>query len=212
MELLGHQPNYIHGTAHWGELINGGHPNLGAVTYSDFPKTFSDEYHVFSLVWSTDTMTWLITTNHAFNSPRATRGHEWSRDALQRSGFLSSTLRLEKLAGYPDETTLFPKFMAVDYVRVYQGGNRMPNPNRGSIFGTWTCNLNLTNTTPFLGTARTRTSVLDALEATLTKARKNLLEAAVGQIGMSVNHRHSLKPTMTLLAEPVNDRANGVPR
>jgi hypothetical protein len=48
---------------------------------------------------------------------------------------------------------------------------------------------------------------LDALEATLTKARKNLLEAAAAQDWNVISTtRHSLKPTMTLLgAEPVND-------
>ena len=59
MELLGHQPNYVHGTAHWGELIGGGHPNVGTATYSDFPTTFADEYHVFSLDWKPDTLLWL---------------------------------------------------------------------------------------------------------------------------------------------------------
>ena len=28
MELLGHQPNVVHGTAHWGSISGGGHPNL----------------------------------------------------------------------------------------------------------------------------------------------------------------------------------------
>ena len=108
MELLGHQPNYVHGTAHWGELIGGGHPNLGAVTYSDFPTTFSDEHHVFSLEWSTDTMTWLMndepyfqltTEDHVANSGYATPfndsfyfifnvavGGNW-RDILTRARF-----------------------------------------------------------------------------------------------------------------------------
>ena len=48
---------------------------------------------------------------------------------------------------------------------------------------------------------------LDALEATLTKARTSLLEAAAAQDWNVISTtRHSLKPTMTLLgAEPVND-------
>ena len=48
---------------------------------------------------------------------------------------------------------------------------------------------------------------LDALEATLTKARASLLEAAAAQDWNVISTtRHSLKPTMTLLgAEPVND-------
>ena len=48
---------------------------------------------------------------------------------------------------------------------------------------------------------------LDALEATLTKSKDNLLEAAAAQDWNVISAtRHSLKPTMTLLgAEPIND-------
>lgn len=48
---------------------------------------------------------------------------------------------------------------------------------------------------------------LDALEATLTKSKRNLLEAAAAQDWNVISAtRHSLKPTMTLLgAEPIND-------
>lgn len=48
---------------------------------------------------------------------------------------------------------------------------------------------------------------LDALEATLTKSKRDLLEAAAAQDWNVISAtRHSLKPTMTLLgAEPIND-------
>lgn len=48
---------------------------------------------------------------------------------------------------------------------------------------------------------------LEALEATLIKSKRNLLDAAVAQDWNVISAtRHSLKPTMTLLgAEPVND-------
>ncbi|MAB73605.1 MAG: hypothetical protein CMC99_01495 [Flavobacteriales bacterium] len=51
---------------------------------------------------------------------------------------------------------------------------------------------------------------LEALEATLTKSKRNLLEAAAAQDWNVISAtRHSLKPTMTLLgAEPVNDLLN----
>ena len=48
---------------------------------------------------------------------------------------------------------------------------------------------------------------LEALEAMLTKSKRNLLEAAAAQDWNVISAtRHSLKPTMTLLgAEPVNE-------
>ena len=122
MELLGHQPNYVHGTAHWGEMIGGGHPNLGAVTYSQFPTTFSEEYHVFSLDWRPDTMTWLMNDEPYFQLTTA--------DHVENSGydtpfndpffFILNIAVGGNWPGYPDESTLFPQFMAIDYVRVYQ--------------------------------------------------------------------------------------------
>ena len=122
MELLGHQPNYVHGTAHWGEMIGGGHPNLGAVTYSEFPTTFAEEYHVFSLDWSPDTMTWLMNDEPYFQLTTA--------DHVDNSGydtpfndpfyFILNIAVGGNWPGYPDESTLFPQFMAIDYVRVYQ--------------------------------------------------------------------------------------------
>ena len=122
MELLGHQPNYVHGTAHWGEMIGGGHPNLGAVTYSQFPTTFAEEYHVFSLDWRPDTMTWLMNDEPYFQLTTA--------DHVENSGydtpfndpffFILNIAVGGNWPGYPDESTLFPQFMAIDYVRVYQ--------------------------------------------------------------------------------------------
>lgn len=50
-------------------------------------------------------------------------------------------------------------------------------------------------------------SFLDTLEATLTKSKRNLIQAAASQDWNVISAtRHSLKPTMTLLgAEPIND-------
>ena len=122
MELLGHQPNYVHGTAHWGAISGGGHPNLGAVTYSEFPTTFSDEYHVFSLEWSQDTMTWLMNDEPYFQLTTeqhvASSGFETPFN--DPFFFIFNIAVGGNWPGYPDESTLFPQFMAVDYVRVYQ--------------------------------------------------------------------------------------------
>ena len=122
MELLGHQPNYVHGTAHWGAISGGGHPNLGAVTYSQFPTTFADEYHVFSLEWAPDTMTWLMNDEPYFQLTTeqhvAPEGYETPFN--DPFFFIFNIAVGGNWPGYPDESTLFPQFMAVDYVRVYQ--------------------------------------------------------------------------------------------
>ena len=86
MELLGHQPNYVHGTAHWGAISGGGHPNLGAVTYSQFPTTYSRRVPcVFAGVGAghhdlVDERRALFPTDD-----RTTRGVKRIRDTVQRS-------------------------------------------------------------------------------------------------------------------------------
>ena len=122
MELLGHQPNYVHGTAHWGQLIGGGHPNFGTVTYSDFPTTFADEYHVFSLEWSPDTMRWLMNDEpyHTITTTEHVAPSGYDTPFNDPFYFILNVAVGGNWPGYPDESTLFPQFMAVDYVRVYQ--------------------------------------------------------------------------------------------
>lgn len=122
MELLGHQPNVVHGTAHWGAMSGGGHPNLGSLKYAEGGTDFSEEYHVFSLEWSPDTMRWLVNEEPYF---QLTTGQNVASSGFE-TPFNDPFFFIFNIAvggnwpGYPDECTLFPQFMAVDYVRVYQ--------------------------------------------------------------------------------------------
>ncbi|MDG2425996.1 MAG: family 16 glycosylhydrolase [Flavobacteriales bacterium] len=119
MELVGHQPNFIHGTAHWGEIIGGGHPSYGTSTYSDFPTTFSDEYHVFSLEWSADTMRWLM-NGEPYHLVTSENVAPYDTPFNSPFFFILNVAVGGNWPGYPDESTMFPQFMAIDYVRVYQ--------------------------------------------------------------------------------------------
>ena len=121
MELLGHEPNKIHGTAHWGSIQNGGHPELGSSRLSETGTTYSDEYHVFSLEWSQDTLTWLVNEEPYFNLITGEHASLQSETPFNDPFFFIFNIAVGgNWPGYPDECTLFPQFMAVDYVRVYQ--------------------------------------------------------------------------------------------
>jgi beta-glucanase (GH16 family) len=119
MELLGHQPNFVHGTAHWGEIIGGGHPSYGVSTYSDFPTTFVDEFHVFSIEWSQDTIQWLM-NDEVFHTITSENVAPYESPFNAPFFFIMNIAVGGNWPGYPDESTLFPQFMAVDYIRVYQ--------------------------------------------------------------------------------------------
>ena len=121
MELLGHEPNKIHGTAHWGSIQNGGHPELGSFRLSESGTTYSDEYHVFSLEWSQDTLIWLMNEQPYFELITGEHASLQSETPFNDPFFFIFNIAVGgNWPGYPDECTLFPQFMAVDYVRVYQ--------------------------------------------------------------------------------------------
>ena len=85
---------------------------------SNSNETFANQFHVFSLIWDEDTI--------QFEVDGVNTGND-----INLVGDLADTFRnpfylLLNVAvggaypGYPDETTLFPDGMLVDYVRVYQ--------------------------------------------------------------------------------------------
>ena len=63
-------------------------------------EAFSDAFHVFSVVWQADQITWLMDDAPFFFILNVAVGGNWP--------------------GYPDATTSFPQSMVVDCVRVFQ--------------------------------------------------------------------------------------------
>lgn len=118
MELIGSSPNNVHGTIHYGNNYSQ-HQYTGGGTYIPGPLDFSDEFHVFSIDWNENGITWLLDDEPFFNVDNAVTGS-------QNYPFNASFFFILNLAvggqwpGYPNESTSFPQFMAVDYVRVYQ--------------------------------------------------------------------------------------------
>jgi len=68
MELVGHEPNRVHGTVHWQD--NGSHAHVGDnITLNS--GTFSDEFHVFSIIWDSQQIKWYMNDN-LFNTMNIT--------------------------------------------------------------------------------------------------------------------------------------------
>ena len=116
MELVGHNPDEVHGTAHWG-------PQGGGSTFvtgtKGLQQKYSENFHVFTLLWERDCLKWYMdevlfhtivpanVTNTAFpfNAPfffifNIAVGGNWP--------------------GNPDKSTAFPQEMEIDYIRVFQ--------------------------------------------------------------------------------------------
>lgn len=114
MELVGHEPNKLHGTLHWAD-VNGNHAEYGG--FKNSITDFSEEFHVFSIVWSENQIRWLLNgvQYHVINTSEA------QFDEFKENFFFIMNVAVGgNWPGSPDATTVFPQRMIVDYVRVYQ--------------------------------------------------------------------------------------------
>lgn len=118
MEILGHQPSIVHGSMH-GPGYSGAHPLTSSYVLPG-RRSFAEDFHVFAVEWEPRVVRFylddvLYETQTPDNLPPGTRwvydhpfyiilnlavGGNWPKD--------------------PDETTVSPAVMLVDYVRVYR--------------------------------------------------------------------------------------------
>mgnify|MGYP001243447383 CR=1 FL=1 len=118
MELIGSSPNVVHGTVHFGNDYTQ-HNFTGGGTSIGFSETFSDEFHVFSIEWDESGIIWLLDDQEFFsvsNTVSGTQNYPFDNPFF----FILNVAVGGVWPGYPDATTTFPQYMAVDYVRVYQ--------------------------------------------------------------------------------------------
>lgn len=118
MELIGSSPNYVHGTVHYGNDYTQ-HQFTGQGTGIPFGETFSDEFHVFSIDWNAQGITWYLDDAEFFSIDQSVSGSQ-NYPFDNPFFFILNVAVGGQWPGYPDETTEFPQYMAVDYVRVFQ--------------------------------------------------------------------------------------------
>lgn len=117
MELVGTFPSRVTGTMHWKGAS--GDRQLKGANYNLAAGDFSQKFHVFSIVWTSNSIKWYVddqlflansisdvgSANYPFNADHfllfnVAVGGDWP--------------------GPPDVNTSFPQRMFVDYVRVFQ--------------------------------------------------------------------------------------------
>ena len=79
--------------------------------------TFADKYHVFSIIWTEETIKWYVddVEFHSFNITAA------NLSEFQNPFYMIFNVAVGgNWPGSPDETTIFPTRMQVDYVRVFK--------------------------------------------------------------------------------------------
>lgn len=112
------QANRVYGTIHYG----GGWPNNvhSGGSYAD-GTDYSQDFHVYVLEWEPTRMRWyvdgiLFTTQTSWY----TSGHPYPAPFDKRFHLLLNVAVGGNWPGYPDQTSVFPQRMTIDYVRVYK--------------------------------------------------------------------------------------------
>lgn len=114
MELLGHEPNKVHGTVHTGLPQK----FLGDTYTLPEPGTsFADSFHVFSVEWQEDTIRWFV-DDILYHETNSYAFRPW--EPFQEDFYIIFNVAVGgNWPGFPDATTVSPQTMEVDYVRVY---------------------------------------------------------------------------------------------
>ncbi len=118
MENIGREPSVVHGTIH-GPGYSGGNGIGGLYTLST-NAAFADDFHVFAIDWSQNEIRWYVDgINYKTTTPQnLPAGSAWVFD--HPFFLLLNSAVGGGWPGNPDNTTVFPQTILVDYVRVYK--------------------------------------------------------------------------------------------
>ena len=116
MEYLGHEPRVVHGTLH-GPGHSGGAALTGRHVLAQ--GGFNLGFHVFAVEWNEDAVSWEVDgfTYRTVRRDDMPPGATW---VYNHPFFILLNVAVGgRWPGSPDQTTVFPQTMLVDYVRVY---------------------------------------------------------------------------------------------
>ncbi|MDE3212572.1 MAG: family 16 glycosylhydrolase [Bacteroidota bacterium] len=116
MEVLGQHPATTYGTLHWGQVGTGGLQKGSSYTLPT--SDFSQQFHVFSTIWTADSIQWRVDDTPYFTALRTdiTGNNPFDQPFF----FIFNVAVGGNWPGAPDGTTTFPQRMIVDYIRVFQ--------------------------------------------------------------------------------------------
>ncbi len=117
MENIGKEPAMVHGTIH-GPGYSGG-TGIGS-PFSLAKGRFADDYHLYAVEWEPNLVRFYVDNNlYATRTPAdLPQGTKWVYD---HPFFMILNLAVGgDWPGAPDNATVFPQTMLVDYVRVYK--------------------------------------------------------------------------------------------
>jgi beta-glucanase (GH16 family) len=119
MEVVGKEPRTLYGTIHFGDPWPNNKWKSGKLELKENVPSFSDAFHEFSVEWEPNQIRWYMDgVLYATRTPEDVAPHRWPFD--QNFHMILNLAIGGNWPGPPDESTTFPKYMWVDYVRVYK--------------------------------------------------------------------------------------------
>lgn len=116
MEYRGQSPNIVSGAVH-GPGYSG-----GDALYRQYllGSNFNDDFHVFGIEWTEDRIVWSVDGKEYFNLTKTsvTARGRWVFD--HKFFIILNVAVGGNYVGPPDDTTVFPQTMLIDWVRVYR--------------------------------------------------------------------------------------------
>jgi beta-glucanase (GH16 family) len=109
MEYLGHETNVIYGTLHY-HTFQGEKKSSSGTWKGDCD--YSRDFHLYALEWEPDQIRWFVDGRMIHS---ATNGIPHTPHYL-----ILNTAIGGQWPGNPDESTVFPQFHDIDYIRIYQ--------------------------------------------------------------------------------------------
>lgn len=117
MEFLGHQVHYNHGAVHYGDGLGPLHEQQHGAFY-DLHAKRNEGFHSYALEWEPNEFRWYF-NNKLFHKASASKTkYHWP--FYQDFHFILNVAVGGNWPGNPDETTVFPQTLEVDYVRVFK--------------------------------------------------------------------------------------------
>jgi len=115
MEYRGQEPSIIHGTTH-GPVYYGN--NGITMSYELFNSRFDLDFHLFAIEWGPDYIDWYVDDVFYHSVTPVDLTGEWVFD---HPFYIILNLAVGgNYVGPPNQNTVFPQSMLVDYVRVYE--------------------------------------------------------------------------------------------
>jgi beta-glucanase (GH16 family) len=117
LELYGsNDPSVVEANIHFSDKY-GAHDQMGAKSFELEEGTFADQFRIFELEWTQEKVVWSIDGEEYASF--SIKGKEFSM--FHKEFFFLLNIAVGGIyAGRPDETSEFPEYMYVDWIRVYQ--------------------------------------------------------------------------------------------